>query len=103
MSQPSIDSAILPAVVLLLSMVACTAMPPADAPPPANGPCNADAASWAIGRAATPEVVERARAESRSSDVRVIEPCQPVTMDYNPYRLNINVNERGAIPGLTCG
>ena len=103
MSQPSIHSAILPVAVLLLSMVACTAMPPVDAPPPANGPCNADLASWAIGRAATPDVVERAQAESNSSDVRVIEPGQPVTMDYSPERLNINVNERGAIVGLKCG
>ena len=102
MSRAVIHPAVLPVSVLLLSMVACTAMPPVDAPPP-NGPCVADAASWSIGRAATPEVVERARAESHSTDVRVIEPGQPVTMDYNRDRLNINVNERGAITGLKCG
>ncbi|MGQ4660830.1 I78 family peptidase inhibitor [Lysobacter sp. F6437] len=103
MSRAVIHPAVLPVSVLLLSMVACTAMPPVDAPPMANGPCVADAASWSIGRAATPEVVERARAESHSTDVRVIEPGQPVTMDFNPDRLNINVNERGAITGLKCG
>lgn len=95
--------AVLPVAGLLLSMAACAAMPAADAPPPTAGPCRAEAASWAIGRAASPEVVERARAETRSSHVRVIEPGQPVTMDYNPDRLNINVNERGAITGLKCG
>lgn len=95
--------AVLPVAAMLLSMAACTAMPPAGAPPQAQGPCQAEAASWAIGHAASPEVVERARAETHSSHVRVIEPGQAVTMDYNPDRLNINVNERGAITGLKCG
>lgn len=98
----AINDAVLPLAVVLLSMVACTTMPPADAPPP-TGPCQAEAAAWAIGRAASPEVVERARVETHSSHVRVIEPGQPVTMDYSPHRLNINVNERGAITGLKCG
>lgn len=98
----AINDAVLPVTVLLLAMVACTAMPPADAPA-ADGPCDATAATWAVGSAATAEVVERARLETHSSNVRVIEPGQPVTMDYSPERLNIDVNERGAITGLRCG
>jgi hypothetical protein len=101
MSTSSI--AALPVAALLLSIAGCATAPPAVAPLPADGPCVADEAKWSIGSAATPEVVERARAESHSSDVRVIEPGQPVTMDYNPERLNIDVNERGAIIGLKCG
>ncbi len=103
MSRAATNNAVLPVAVLLLSMVACTTMPPVGAPPLADGPCNAEAASWTIGHAATAEVVERARVETQSNDVRVIEPGQPVTMDYSPNRLNINVNERGAIVGLKCG
>ncbi len=103
MSRAATPNAVLPVAVLLLSMVACTTMPPVDAPPLMDGPCYAEAASWAIGRAATAEVVERARIETGSNDVRVIEPDQPVTLDYSPERLNINVNERGAIVGLKCG
>lgn len=94
---------VLPIAVLLGSVVACTTMPPPDADTGATGPCNADNASWAVGQAATPEVVERARAGSNSRDVRVIEPGQAVTMDHRPDRLNIDVNERGAITGLRCG
>ena len=101
MRLPSL--AALPAAVLLLSIAGCATPPTAATPLPEDGPCIADAARWAIGSAATPEVVERARAESHSSDVRVVEPGQPVTMDYNPERLNIDVNERGAIIGLKCG
>lgn len=93
----------LPLFVLLLSMVACSTIPPPYAGPGPQGLCHAEAASWAIGRAATPDVVERARAESRSASVRVIEPGQAVTQDYRGDRLNISVNERGAIVGLKCG
>ena len=34
---------------------------------------------------------------------RVIRPGQAVTMDYSTARVNINVNERNAIVGVTCG
>jgi hypothetical protein len=95
--------ATLPVAGMLLSLAACAAMPPAAPPSTAGGTCRAEAVSWAIGRAASPEVVERARVESGSTDVRVIEPGQAVTMDYRHDRLNINVNERGAITGLKCG
>lgn len=103
MSRAIARFAVLPLAALLLSTAACTTAPPAESPPPDDGPCVADAASWAIGRAASPEVVERAQSESHSSDVRVIEPGQPVTMDYSEERLNIHVNERGAITSLKCG
>lgn len=103
MSRIELPAVALPLVVLLLSVVACTTLPPSDAGPPPGGMCNAEAASSAIGHAATPDVVERAHVDSRSSVVRVIEPGQPVTMDYRGDRLNISVNERRAIVGLKCG
>ena len=94
---------LIPVVVLLLSVGACTTMPPVDVPRDPATVCVADDASWAIGRAATAEVVERARVDSHSNDVRVIEPGQAVTMDFRADRLNIDDNERGAISGLRCG
>lgn len=92
-------SLVLPLAALFLS--ACAPMPAA--PPPLAGTCNAEAAHWAIGRAATPEVVDRVVHETRSRAVRVIHPGQAVTMDYNPSRVNIHVNERNAINSITCG
>ena len=65
--------------------------------------CTTDPISWVIGQAATPEVVERAQFESRSRDVRVIEPGQAVTLDYRGDRLNLHVNQAGAIHQATCG
>lgn len=94
---------ILPLTILALSIAACSTVPPPGAVEQVTGSCNAEAARWAIGKAATPEVVEDARLGSQSRDVRVIEPGQAVTMDYRHDRLNIDVNERGAITGVRCG
>ena len=103
MARIELPAAALPLAVLLVSMVACTTMPPPGAAPMPGGMCNAATVSWAIGRAATPDVVERARLESGSADVRVIKPGDMVTADFRGDRLNITVNERGAIIGLKCG
>jgi hypothetical protein len=35
--------------------------------------------------------------------LRVIYPDSPVTMDYNPERLNVMVSKFGVIESLTCG
>jgi hypothetical protein len=39
----------------------------------------------------------------RSGPVRVIGPDQPVTMDYNPERLNVFTTAQGRIERVTCG
>ena len=93
----------LPLFVLLLSIGACTTMPPPSAGPMPGGACSAAAVAWAVGRAPTPDVVERARVESGSAVVRVIAPGQSVTQDFRADRLTISTNERGAITGLACG
>lgn len=71
--------------------------------PPQATQCDAERASWALGRAASAEVVDEVRAATQSSQVRVIAPGQMVTMDYIPVRVNIHVNERNAITRITCG
>lgn len=104
-SRPSeFPQLIVPAIVLALSVVACSAMPPvADAGPGAPGQCNAEAVRWVVGQAPSDELVARARGESGSSSVRVIRPGDAYTEDLRPDRLNLNVNERGAIVGASCG
>lgn len=95
---------LIPLAVLLASMVACSTMP---AEPSMDGTpvgvCNAQAASWAIGRAPTQDVVDRATRDSGAKVSRVLRPGQVVTMEYRADRLNIDVNEREAITGLRCG
>ncbi|MEI2457284.1 I78 family peptidase inhibitor [Lysobacter firmicutimachus] len=94
---------LLPAAAMSLLLAACaTPIPPTDV---GGGPgiCKPEAARWAIGRSPSADVVERARVESGSRSVRVLEPGTAATMDYREDRLNIDVNERGAITGLRCG
>jgi hypothetical protein len=90
------------ATAAVLSLPACAPMP-SEPPPPAARQCDAEQARWAIGQAATSEVVERIRVETRSQTARVVRPGQVVTMEYSAVRVNIHVNERNAITGVTCG
>jgi hypothetical protein len=90
------------AIAALLSLPACAPMP-SEPPPPAARQCDAEQARWAIGQAATSEVVERIRIETHSQTARVIRPGEVVTMEYSAVRVNIHVNERNAITGVTCG
>jgi hypothetical protein len=89
-------------LALGVGLVGCAPMPPAPSPP-YTGQCDASKATWAIGQAPTADVVERIRVETGSRVARVIKPGQAVTMDYSADRVNVNINERGAIAGLTCG
>ncbi len=93
-----------PAVlVLALPMAACAPMPPQQGGPSMEMQCVAEAASWAMGMGVTDEIVQRVRVDTRSRDVRVIRPGQAVTMDYRADRVNIKLNERDAIVGVSCG
>jgi len=87
----------------MLGFAACASQ----MPPPPNVPiqtqCVAGAGAWAVGRAPTADVVEQVRIDTRSDSVRVIHPGQAVTMDYRGDRVNIKVNERNAIVGVSCG
>jgi hypothetical protein len=99
----------MPRTLLLIAAATCalagcaTAAPPDGGPYPPKRMCNAEAARAAIGREATPDVVERARIDAGADMARVLRPGQVVTMEYREGRLNIDVNERNAIIGLRCG
>ena len=47
--------------------------------------------------------VERIRVDTHARVTRVIRPGQAVTMEFSGERVNVNVNEREAIVGVTCG
>ena len=89
-------------LALGLTLVACAPMPPQPSPP-YTGQCDASKVSWAIGKAASADVVERIRVETGSTLARVLRPGQVVTMEYRAERVNVNVNARDAIERVTCG
>lgn len=99
--------ALLFASTLTLALGACATHAPSDgsaaAPPPAAARCNADAVQSAVGRQATAEAVEQARKDAGAATVRTLKPDQPTTMEYLEGRLNLLVDESGAITGARCG
>ncbi|TCT04562.1 peptidase inhibitor I78 family protein [Tepidamorphus gemmatus] len=71
--------------------------------PPATGEgCNPAPAQFAIGRVATPALIESARQAAGARLVRVLRPDMAVTQEYSPDRLNVLVDEGGVVREVTC-
>lgn len=92
---------------LLCLLSACAQQTPATpGAPPANssaGQCNPSGAQFAVGRAAEAALVEQARQRSGAQMARVIRPGQPVTLDYNLQRLNLDIDASNRITRAHCG
>lgn len=118
MRHPARVSAAAVCALLLLPLAACSsgskgltsehqATPPsAQAPGVPDMPedrCDADAVQSLVGRNADAATVEQARSGAGADRARVLQPGQMVTMEYQAGRLNIDVDESGAITALRCG
>ncbi len=91
-------------LALAASLAGCSTTPPAAGGPQApSGVCNAEGARWAIGSAVNDDVVNRVLRDTGSRDARVLRPGQMATMDFREDRVNVDVNDRGAITGIRCG
>jgi hypothetical protein len=77
--------------------------PPSPEPPPAAGTCIAEQAQWAVGRAESATLLERARVDATASIARFIRPNEAITMEYAAGRLNLYLNERGVVHAVVCG
>lgn len=65
--------------------------------------CNADAVQNMRGQFASAETVEQTRLKAGAEKVRVLAPGDRATMDFNPQRLNIDIDEAEMIQRLSCG
>ncbi|MFV3306688.1 I78 family peptidase inhibitor [Pseudomonas sp. NY15181] len=65
--------------------------------------CDAKAAQALIGKIIDPTLTEQARRDAGASVARVLRPHQPVTMEYNSQRLNIDVDDRQVVQQVNCG
>lgn len=115
-----------PALLLTLSLAACSApdtdeqtaaaeqsqaaaseaaTPPAATPAPAElaGSCDDTQAQWIIGKTPAEKDIEQARTDSKSSAVRSLKPGDAATMDFNPDRLNIILDDKGVATSVNCG
>lgn len=72
---------------------------------PGPGPreCKADRAQSMIGRPADDRAIQSIRRMSHARTVRVVKPGQPVTMDFRPDRLTVEVDGRNRIVSARCG
>lgn len=93
---------LLPVGVLLVSMVACSAMPPADAGTPVAACHASPAANWE-GRAASVDIVEQARRASGSSTVRLVMPGRNAPGNARVDRLEVFLDGRSIISKVNCG
>ena len=84
----------------LLALAACVPVPPDPVPPtlPPDDACGAPGLQGLVGQPR--RVLETMKF---GVPVRVIEPGMAVTMDYNPARLNIELDAAGRIIRVTCG
>lgn len=62
------------------------------------GACGAADLQYMVGQSADVLATMRFR-----TPMRVVGPDTAVTMDYNPERINIAVDDRGYITAVTCG
>ena len=91
---------------LVVSLSACTTTPvPANVglPAPAAITCDASPATWAVGKQATADIVERVRIDSHSGIVRTLRPGQMITMDIRAERVDIRVDAANVILAVNCG
>lgn len=73
------------------------------AAPSFSGTCDSSAVAALVGKNADTALVEQAKRQSGAETARVLRPNDPMTMDYNSRRLNIDVSETGVVKQFTCG
>lgn len=65
--------------------------------------CRAAGAEAVLGRQVSDQVLDEALRASGGLRTRVIPPGGMVTLDHDPMRLNIEVDESGKIRRMRCG
>ncbi|MEO4046053.1 I78 family peptidase inhibitor [Pseudomonas sp. CAU 1711] len=94
----------LPALLALALLGGCASSPQPQAPgAEGDGRCDAEPVQHLVEQRITTELAEQARKLSGAAQLRVVHPNQSVTMDYNPQRLNIDIDDADSIIRLSCG
>ena len=65
--------------------------------------CNVDKLQDLVGQTINVTLVEQVQQQAGAEQVRVLAPRAPATMDYNPQRLNIDIDDAEVILRLSCG
>ncbi|WP_439859451.1 I78 family peptidase inhibitor [Pseudomonas sp. MBLB4136] len=65
--------------------------------------CRAEAVPGMLGKPATAARIERAREQTGARSVRVVAPGDMVTLEHDPQRLTIDIDEAEVIQRISCG
>ncbi|WP_422909967.1 I78 family peptidase inhibitor [Pseudomonas sp. MAC6] len=88
---------------LLALLAGCSSQPPAQQAAEISGDCDVEQVHGALGQTASSELIEQVQQQANAKTLRVLAPGDAATMDYNPQRLNIDIDESEVIIRLTCG
>lgn len=86
-----------------ISSPPASAPPISPAPPVTSGSCDGAKAQWAVGHAASDELLERARVSAGADSARFLRPNQPVTLEFLGGRLNLGLDARDVVRSVVCG
>ncbi|KAA0893087.1 hypothetical protein FQ179_12620 [Pusillimonas sp. ANT_WB101] len=65
--------------------------------------CDADPAEYAIGQKLTPQLEQTLQKRADAKQLRSLGPRDVMTMEYNPQRLNLIVDDEGMLTRVHCG
>ncbi|MHC8400252.1 I78 family peptidase inhibitor [Pseudomonas sp. MDT1-17] len=65
--------------------------------------CEAKAAEFTIGKAASPALLEQARTRAGAQNARFLSPNDMVTLEYRSDRLNLNTDASRVVTRVNCG
>lgn len=65
--------------------------------------CNASAAQYAVGKVASPALLDEAKTKSGAGIARVLTPSDMVTLEYRSERLNLNTDDSLKVIRVNCG
>ena len=84
--------------------------PPTPPPPPGTEPsapehpdrCDHRKAQWALGRAASTQLLEQARVAAGAETARFLRFGEPTTLEYRLGRLNLGLDARDTVRRVEC-
>ncbi|UTW06956.1 I78 family peptidase inhibitor [Pseudomonas benzenivorans] len=91
------------ACLALLVLLAGCSSPAKPSDPGGDTSCRAEAVPGMLGKPATAERVERAREQTGAKSVRVLAPGDMTTLEHDPQRLTIHIDEAELIQRIHCG
>jgi hypothetical protein len=65
--------------------------------------CDAAAAQFAVGKSASPALLEQARVKAGAQTARVLGPNDMITLEYRSDRLNLNTDQAATVNRVNCG